>query len=139
ILVGTGVIGLVLVSLPFVPAVAGIGGGSVRYSYQRFTREITGQFLQTRHGPVGLFAWSDPQAAYPADALRVHARDVRGFVVRAAALDAPAAYQLYDLDHGGAVPLRVLRRAPTQMTLAPAHPLRPARYALVAAHEGMFG
>ena len=29
-----GGIGLVLVSLPFVPAVAGIGGGSVRYSYE---------------------------------------------------------------------------------------------------------
>src|SRR5207253_2426003 len=33
----------------------------------------------------------------------------------------------------------VLRRAATQMTLAPAHSLRPARYALVASHEGMFG
>src|SRR5436190_7652840 len=139
ILVGAGVIGLVLVSLPFVGAVGGIGGGSVRYSYQRFTKEITGQFLQTRRGPVALFAWSDPQAAYPADALRIHSAAVRGFVVRAAAVDTPAAYQLYDVDHGTSVPLRVLRRAATQMTLAPARPLPPARYAFVASHEGMFG
>ena len=139
ILVGAGVIGLVLVSLPFVGAVGGIGGGSVRYSYQRFTKEITGQFLQTRRGPVALFAWSDPQAAYPADALRIHSAAVRGFVVRAAAVDTPAAYQLYDVDHGTSVPLRVRRRAATQMTLAPARPLPPARYAFVASHEGMFG
>src|SRR5439155_1502397 len=40
--VAVGLIGLVLVSLPFVPAVAGVGGSSVQYSYQRFTKEITG-------------------------------------------------------------------------------------------------
>ena len=130
---------LLLVSLPFVPAVAGVGGGSVRYSYQRFTKEITGQFLQTRRGHVALFAWSDPQQTYPRDALKVAARDVRSFVIRASAVDSPAAYQLYDLDRGGSVPLAVRRRAPTQMTLAPERILRPGRYELVAAKEGMFG
>src|SRR6059058_541226 len=137
--VATGVIALLLVSLPFVPAVAGVGGGSVRYSYQRFTKEITGQFLQTRRGHVALFAWSDPQQTYPRDALKVAARDVRNFVIRASAVDSPAAYQLYDLDRGGSVPLAVRRRAPTQMTLAPERILRPGRYELVAAKEGMFG
>ena len=39
----------------------------------------------------------------PADALRIHARDVRSLLVRAAALDAAKAYQLYDLDRGGSV------------------------------------
>src|SRR5881398_1154319 len=105
--VAVGVIGLLLVSLPFVPAVAGVGGSTVRYSYQRFTKEITGQFLETPRGHVALFAWSDPQEAFPHDALRIHAADLRGFVVRAAAVDSPAAYQLYDLDRGGAVPLAV--------------------------------
>jgi hypothetical protein len=137
--VAVGVIGLVLVSLPFVPAVAGVGASSVRYSYQRFTKEITGQFLQTQRGPVKLFAWRDPQDAYPHDALKVHAADVRGFVVRAAAVDDPAAYQLYDVDRGGSVQLAVRRLAPTELTLAPQRQLRPGRYAFVASHEGMFG
>jgi len=137
--VATGAIALLLVSLPFVAAVAGVGGGSVRYSYQRFTKEITGQFLETPRGHVALFAWSDPQLNYPSDALRVHSRQVRGFVIRAAALDSPAAYQLYDLDRGGSVALALRRRGPTQMTLAPRRALRPGRYELVAAKEGMFG
>src|SRR5213076_2540351 len=116
--VAVGLIGLVLVSLPFVPAVAGVGGSSVRYSYQRFTKEITGQFLETPRGHVALFAWSDPQQSYPHDALKVAARDVRGFVIRASAVDSPAAYQLYDLERGGSVPLvvRGRGRGPTQMT-----------------------
>jgi hypothetical protein len=137
--VATGVIALLLVSLPFVPAVAGVGGGTVRYSYQRFTKEITGQFLQTPRGHVALFAWGDPQETYPHDALKVAARDVRGFVIRASAVDSPAAYQLYDLDRGGSVPLAVRSRGPTQMTLFPRRLLRPGRYELVAAKEGMFG
>src|SRR6266536_3404607 len=137
--VATGVIALLLVSLPFVPAVAGVGGGTVRYSYQSFTKEITGQFLQTPKGHVALFAWSDPQESYPHDALKVAARDVRGFVIRASAVDSPAAYQLYDLDRGGSVPLVVRGSGPTQMTLAPRRVLRPGRYELVAAKEGMFG
>jgi len=137
--IATGAIALLLVSLPFVPAVAGVGGGSVRYSYQRFTKEITGQFLETPRGHVALFAWSDPQQTYPRDALRVHARDVRGFVIRASAVDSPAAYQLYDLERGGSVSLAVRRRGPTEMTLAPRRTLRSGRYELVAAKEGMFG
>ncbi len=137
--VATGVIALLLVSLPFVPAVAGVGGGTVRYSYQSFTKEITGQFLQTPKGHVALFAWSDPQESYPHDALKVAAQDVHGFVIRASAVDSPAAYQLYDLDRGGSVPLVVRARGPTQMTLAPRQALRPGRYELVAAKEGMFG
>jgi len=137
--VATGVIALLLVSLPFVPAVAGVGGGTVRYSYQSFTKEITGQFLQTPKGHVALFAWSDPQESYPHDALKVAAQDVHGFVIRASAVDSPAAYQLYDLDRGGSVPLVVRARGPTQMTLAPRQALRPGRYEFVAAKEGMFG
>jgi hypothetical protein len=137
--IATGAIALLLVSLPFVPAVAGVGGGSVRYSYQRFTKEITGQFLETPRGHVALFAWSDPQQTYPRDALKVHARDVRSFVIRASAVDSPAAYQLYDLDRGGSFPLAVRRRSPTELTLAPRRALRSGRYELVAAKEGMFG
>jgi cbb3-type cytochrome oxidase subunit 1 len=46
--VSIGAIGLLLVTLPFVPAVAGIGGSTVRYAYQSgFTREVTGQFHAT--------------------------------------------------------------------------------------------
>jgi hypothetical protein len=137
--VAVGAIALLLVALPFVPAVAGVGASSVRYSYQSFTKDITGQFLTTPRGNVALFAWDDPQGSYPGDALRIHARDVRQFIVRAAAVDAPAAYQLYDLDHGGRVPLIVVRRTPTELTLAPKKLLSPARYELIAAKEGMFG
>src|SRR5439155_20000234 len=72
--VAIGSIGLVLVSLPFVPAVAGIGGSSVRYTYQTgFTREVTGQFVSTPRGTIKLLAWRDPQERFPADALRLHA------------------------------------------------------------------
>jgi hypothetical protein len=135
-----GAIGLVLVSLPFVAAVAGIGGSSVRYSVEpRLTPELTGQFLQTSRGPVKLFAWSDPQSTYPDDALRVRPPDVHALVARAAAVDDPAAYQLFDLRRGGSVPLRIVSRTKTSLALAPVQTLRPGRYAFVAAHEGMFG
>src|SRR5438067_6540620 len=135
-----GAIALLLVSLPFVPAVAGLGTSPVRYSYERhFTRDVTGQFLVTARGPVKLFAWGDPQSSYPSDALRLESGDVRSLLVRAPPVDAAAAYQLYDLVRGGSVPLRVVRRSATVLSLAPARRLSPGRYAFVAAHEGMFG
>ena len=122
------------------PAVAGIGSSAVRYSYEpRFTRDVTGQFLVTRRGPVKLFSWGDPQSSYPSDALRLRSGDVRSLLVRAPQVDAPPAYQLYDLVRGGSVPLRVERRSPTTLSLSPARSLQPGRYAFVAAHEGMFG
>src|SRR5206468_10956509 len=91
--VSIGAIGLLLVTLPFVPAVAGIGGSSVRYAYQSgFTREVTGQFLTTPHGTIKLFAWSDPQETFPADALRLTATELLALRVRAAAVAVPAAH-----------------------------------------------
>ncbi|MEA2496602.1 MAG: hypothetical protein QOJ29_4513, partial [Thermoleophilaceae bacterium] len=133
-------IALVLVALPFVGGVAGVGRDSVRYSYEpRMTKEITGQFLRTPGGTVKLFAWRDPQTRYPVDALRIHAADVRELRVRAAAVDAPDAYQLFRLGTGSAVPLRVAHRSATTLSLAPVRTLAPARYLFVATHEGMFG
>jgi len=87
---------------------------------------------------VKIFAWDGPQG-YPHDALRLHAADVRSLLVRAAAVDAAKAYQLFDLDRGGSVPLLVRSASPRQLTLTPRRPLRPGRYAFVATHEGMFG
>jgi hypothetical protein len=137
--IAIGSIGLLLVSLPFVPALAGIGSSSVRYSYQsRLTPEVTGQFLSTPRGTVKLFSWGDPQGSYPRDALRLHASDVGALVVRAAAVDDPTAYRLFDLS-GGSVPLRVVRAMPTSLRLVPTGALQPGRYAFVATHEGMFG
>src|SRR5207247_303134 len=86
-----------------------------------------------------LFAWSDPQGTYPHDALRVHSSDVRALVVRAAAVDAPSAYQLFDLVRGGSIPLTTRARTNTQLTLVPSGPVPPGHYAFVATHEGMFG
>ncbi len=138
--IAAGAVGLLLVSLPFVPAVAGVGGSSVRYSVEpRLTPELTGQFLQTARGPVKLFGWGDPQGAYPRDALRVRPSDARALVVHAAAVDDPAAYRLFDLQRGGAVSLKTVARTKTSLTLAPKRALRPGRYAFVATHEGMFG
>jgi hypothetical protein len=135
-----GVLALLLVAIPFVPALAGVGGSTVRYSYEpRLTQEVTGQFVATGHGPVKLFAWNEPQDTYPHDALRLHASDLRSLLVRAAAVDAPKAYQLFDLGRGRAVPLAVRRSSPRQLVLAPTGSLRPGRYAFVATHEGMFG
>jgi hypothetical protein len=123
-----------------VPAVTGLGSHSPRYAYAgTLTREITGQFLDTRRGLVKLFSWQDPQNPYPADALRVHASDVRSLVFRAAAVDAASAYRLYDADHGRSVPLAVRAHDHTSLTLAPERPLAAGRYLLAAAHEGMFG
>jgi hypothetical protein len=131
---------LLLVSLPFVAAVAGIGGGSVRYTLQpRLTPEITGQFLVTPRGPVKLFSWRDPQAAYPADALRIAAHDVTSLLARAAAVDAVSAYRLFDLDRGRPVPLDVRASGPRALALAPTRQLQPGRYVFTATHEGMFG
>src|SRR5436190_14045382 len=70
---------------------------------------------------------------------RRHAADVRGLLVRAAAVDNAKAYELYDLDRGVTVALSVSRGSPTTLTLTPAGSLRPGRYAFVATHEGMFG
>jgi hypothetical protein len=135
-----GAIGLLLVAIPFVPALAGVGGSTVRYSYEpRLTQDVTGQFVSTKHGPVKLFAWNGPQASYPHDALRVHAVDVRSLLVRAAAVDSPKAYQLFDLERGGAVALRAATASPRELVLSPRGPLRPGKYAFVATHEGMFG
>jgi hypothetical protein len=138
--VGVGVLALMLVSLPLVPAVTGLGSHSPRYAYAgHLTREITGQFLRTARGTVKLFAWRDPQNPYPPDALRVHARDVRSLVFRAAAVDAAGAYRLYEVDSGRAVPLVVRARSPRSLALTPAGPLGAGRYLLAAEHEGMFG
>jgi hypothetical protein len=138
--VALGAIALLLVSLPFVPALAGIGSSSVRYSYQpRLTPEVTGQFLATPQGTVKLFSWGDPQGTYPSDALRLRAPDLGALLVRGAALDDPAAYQLFDLSHGGRIPLRVVQGTPTSLRLAPGRTLAAGRYAFVATHEGMFG
>jgi hypothetical protein len=137
--VSIGAIALLLVTLPFVPAVAGIGGSTVRYTYQSgFTREVTGQFLATPRGTIKLFAWSDPQETFPADALRLHARDLLSLRVRAAAVDAPGAYRLFDLD-GNSMALTVRGSSPRELILAPAQPLQPGRYVFAASHEGMFG
>jgi hypothetical protein len=138
--IAIGAIALILVSLPFVPAVAGIGTSGVRYAYQTsLPRDVTGQFMRMPGGPVKLFAWGDPQTTYPSDALRVHSGDVRSLLVRAAAVDNPKAYDVYNLDGGGSVRLDVVRRTATTLELAPAKPLPPGRYAFVATHEGMFG
>jgi hypothetical protein len=137
--VSIGAIGLLLVTLPFVPAVAGIGGSTVRYTYQSgFTREVTGQFLATPSGTIKLFAWSDPQEAFPADALGLHAQDVLALRIRAAAVDAPSAYRLFDLD-GHSMPLAVRRSSPRELILAPTQRLKPGKYVFAASHEGMFG
>src|SRR5438034_3601728 len=138
--VAAGTIVLLLVAIPFVPAVAGVGGSTVRYSYEpRLTKDVTGQFITTKRGPVKLFTWSDPQGTFPADALRLHASQLGTFLVRAAAVDSPRAYQLYDLAHQQPVPLVVRRATPQQLALSPARPLQPGRYSFVATHEGMFG
>jgi hypothetical protein len=137
--VSIGAIGLLLVTLPFVPAVAGIGGSTVRYAYQSgFTREVTGQFLATPRGTIKLFAWSDPQETFPADALRLHAQDLLALRVRAAAVDTPGAYRLFDLD-GNSMPLSVRRSSPRELILAPTQRLKPGKYVFAASHEGMFG
>jgi hypothetical protein len=88
---------------------------------------------------VKLFSWRDPQDRYPGDALRIHGADVRAFIVRAAAVDAPDAYQLFDLSHGDRVPLDLRARSPRELTLAPSRPLSLGRYLLVSTHQGMFG
>jgi hypothetical protein len=138
--VAAGTIALLLVSLPFVPAVAGVGGSSIRYAYQtRFTPDIVGQFLTTRRGAVKLFTWQEPQSPYPSDALRIRATDVRALVARAAAVDDPAAYDLYDLDRNSRVPLRVSSGTGRQLELVPGRRLNPGRYMFVATHQGMFG
>jgi hypothetical protein len=137
--VSIGAIGLLLVTLPFVPAVAGIGGSSVRYAYQSgFTREVTGQFVATPRGTIKLFAWRDPQETFPADALRLRSHDVLALRVRAAAVDAPRAYRLFDLE-GNSMALSVRRSSARELILAPAQSLQPGRYVFAASHEGMFG
>jgi hypothetical protein len=137
---GAGGLGLVLVSLPFVPAVTGLGSGPTKYAYQpKLTREITGQFMRTPRGTVKLYAWRDPQPTHPRDALRVHSADVSRLVFRAAAVDRPSAYRLYDSDRRQAVPLVVRERSARSLALAPARPPPPGRYMLIATHEGMFG
>jgi hypothetical protein len=138
--VAIGAIALLLIAIPFVPALAGVGGSTVRYSYEpRLTREVTGQFVATKRGPVKLFAWQEPQAPFPHDALRLHASQLGELLVRAAAVDSSRAYQLFDLERGVPVPLVVRKASSRQLVLSPRRSLRPGRYSFVATHEGMFG
>jgi hypothetical protein len=138
--VAAGVILLCLVCLPFVPAVAGVGIGGVRYALQpTLTPEVTGQFLVTPRGPVKLFAWQDPQSTYPSDALRIRAADAGTLLVRAAAVDAATGYRLFEVGTSRPVALEVRARSHRSLTLAPAAPLKPGRYVFSATHEGMFG
>jgi hypothetical protein len=138
--IGVGTIALILVSLPLVSAVSGVGTKPLRYSYEtHFTKEITGQYLSTPRGQVKLFDWRDPQSPYPTDALRVHARDFQGLLIRSAAVDRPGAYQLFNVDRGGSMPLAVRRQSHTSLSLAPERPPPAGRYLIVASHEGMFG
>jgi len=138
--VALGGIGLLLIAIPFVPAVAGVGGSTVRYSYEpRLTKDVTGQFIGTARGPVKLFSWSDPQPSFPPDALRLHASELGSLMVRAAQVDSVGAYQLFDLARNQPVRLVERSTSPTQLVLAPAKPLQPGRYAFAATHEGMFG
>jgi hypothetical protein len=139
VFVGAGIVALALVSLPLVGAVGGVGTSDVRYAYlHRVTPEVTGQFLATRRGTIKLFSWPDPQDRFPSDALKLHAADVRGLLARAAALDAPGAYQLFDLGRNREVPLAARKEGPRQLRLT-APRLSPGRYVFVATHEGMFG
>jgi hypothetical protein len=138
--VGVGVIALVLVSLPFVAAVTDLGSRSFKYAYEtHFAKDITGPFLDTPRGHVKLYAWQDPQNPYPRDALRLHASQIRALRLRAAAVDSPAAYRLFDLSRGGQVSLALRERSATSLVLAPSAPLAAGRYLFVASHEGMFG
>ena len=135
--IAAGTLLLLLVSPPFVPAVAGIGDHGVRYTVQpTLPKAVTGQFLVTPHGPVKLFSWQDPQATYPTDALRVHARDVTSLVSRAAALDETSAYKLFDLATNRSIPLAVHARAKRSLSLEPVRRLPVGRYVFTATHEG---
>ena len=138
--VALGSIAVVLVSLPFLPAVTEIGSSKLQYAYQTgFTPDVTGQFLATPRGAVKLFAWRDPQESFPADSLRVRSADVRSLLVRASVVDRPGAYRLFDVTRGHRVPLAVRRSSPRALSLAPARRLAPGRYLFVATHQGMFG
>jgi hypothetical protein len=131
--IAAGTLMLLLVSIPFVPAVAGIGDHGVRYTLQpTLPPDVTGQFLVTPRGPVKLFSWQDPQATYPTDALRVHATDVTSLMSRAAAVDATSAYKLFDVATSRSIPLAVHARGKRSLSLEPVR-------ALTATHEGMFG
>ena len=138
--VALGSIVVVLVSLPFLPAVTEIGSGRLQYAYQTgFTREVAGQFLATPRGAIKLFAWRDPQESFPRDSLRVHPGDIRSLLVRASVVDHPGAYRLFDMSRGRRIPLSVRKSSPRALSLAPVRALAPGRYLFVATHQGMFG
>ena len=89
--------------------------------------------------PVKLFTWRDPQNPYPVDALRIHAADVGGLIARAAAMDRPGAYGLFDLDRGIRVPLAIRSSTGRQLSFKPTGRLKTGRYLFIATHQGMFG
>ena len=73
--VAAGTIALLLVSLPFVPAVGGHRQRRRPLLLPAAPHRARSRASSSRtpRGPVKLFAWSDPQEPYPRDALRVHA------------------------------------------------------------------
>jgi hypothetical protein len=138
--VALGSIAVVLVALPVLPAVTGLASSSLHYTYQTgFTPDVTGQFVATPRGTVKLYAWGDPQESFPADALRIHAKGVDSLVVRAAAVDRPGAYRLFDLDNGRGLALVAGDSSRRALSLVPTRPLAPGRYVFVGTHQGMFG
>ena len=132
---------LLLVSLPFVPAVAGIGDAR-RPLHAAAEAHAGGDGPVPRHaaragealrlaGPAGDV--SDRRAPRSTRATS------RSLVVRAAALDATSAYRAVRRRREPAVPLAVRARGARSLSLAPVRPLAPGRYVFTATHEGMFG
>ena len=138
--VAAGAIGLLLVSLPFVPAVAGVGGEHRPLRVPAAaSRRRSPASSSTPRGPVKLFAWQDPQSPYPATRFASTPPTSARSSSRAAAVDGPGAYGLFDLDRARGSRSRALRRRGASSRSRRGRRLRPGRYMFVATHEGMFG
>ena len=83
------------------PGRCGIGTSGVRYTYQTsLPRDVTGQFLRTPRGPVKLFAWAIRRRPIRTTRCACTRPMCAHLMVRAAAVDNPKAYDIYDLDGG---------------------------------------
>ena len=124
--VAAGSILLLLVSLPFVPAVAGVGAELVRYTLQpRFTPDMSGSSSRHRSGAgqALLVAGPSERRIRPTRSGSTPA-DVRSLVVRAAAVDVPARTASSTSTDSYAVPLASARRPAVARSRRPCR-LRP--------------
>jgi heme/copper-type cytochrome/quinol oxidase subunit 1 len=145
LIVGAAAVFLVLFSVPLVPLLAGLPGGTSGEQplMGELPERANGAYLQVaddeRAGLLKLFTWKVVQDDLPSEASAVNPAHFSGILIRQKGLDEPAKYQLFDMDTGLPVELGAeVVEFQHELRLVPAQPLAAGSYFLKTPTGGMF-